>query len=50
MQFTDVCMLNQVGAGATRSLRAGGQDIALPKAGSTVHAIENACLRAGAPA
>ena len=48
MQFRDVCALEQVRPGASMAVRAGGKDIALFNVDGTVHAIENACLHAGA--
>ncbi|RWA51215.1 (2Fe-2S)-binding protein [Cupriavidus sp. UYMSc13B] len=48
MHYMDVCALDQVGPGASLAVRAGGKDIALFNVDGSVHAIENACLHAGA--
>lgn len=48
MKSLAICAVEELKPGSCRALRIGGEDIALVNVEGEIHAIENACLHAGA--
>lgn len=48
MNYVEACPLQEVPPGAARPLRLGGVDVVLFNVDGGIHALENACLHAGA--
>lgn len=48
MKSVAICAIDDLKPGDCRAVRIGGEDIALVNVGGEIHAIENACLHAGA--